>query len=438
MRSPLEQPVSVDVTKQPLSEKPSANEADFLSLDDLKPRGRWKNPKGEYIRIVKVDPPVYFDSETGQEVFLGSPEDLLSKLREGGYTAEPMPQEQEGEGSHSELKAQIVTLDTEIGGALESIDQKRKALVAVLAKAQAEAEKTDSQAIAQRLKDIEDQVVQELEKVDQLSEQDDALDAVLQEKKPTLEDVKAKQSRREFLEETLRSFDSLTQEVQGFVDTLTSLAQERNKGEERSVASTGSSEKGSDAGRKGQPKRGRGGSGNDGGDGEDENERRERKEAQREARRNKREASQGSEPGGSIDDRAQAALLRARESARPAAPEVPSEEAPEASENWREELEKFLKRPEGREVIGMYRTILTEEWRKFLEMLDKAKVKLSLSQKIDLWDRDPRLFSQVRNRILRDLQEKRKISVDEAEAILEAVLRGLDEKFQQKMAKQRN
>ncbi len=123
----------------------------------------------------------------------------------------------------------------------------------------------------------------------------------------------------------------------------------------------------------------------------------------------------------------------------PAAPEKPKPERKSKGDGgdggdiaWRKELDAFLERPEGREVIDTYKMIVTGEWRYFSDAIWRSKKYISFRDKIKLWEQDERLLPKILNRLKGDLTEKRGATPEQAEGILRAVLGELHQEFLEK------
>lgn len=123
----------------------------------------------------------------------------------------------------------------------------------------------------------------------------------------------------------------------------------------------------------------------------------------------------------------------------PAAPEKPKPERKSKGDGgdggdiaWRKELDAFLERPEGREVIDTYKMIVTGEWRYFSDAIWRSKKYISFRDKIKLWEQDERLLPKILKRLKGDLTEKRGVTPEQAEGILRAVLGELHQEFLEK------
>lgn len=123
----------------------------------------------------------------------------------------------------------------------------------------------------------------------------------------------------------------------------------------------------------------------------------------------------------------------------PAAPEKPKPERKSKGDGgdggditWRKELDAFLERPEGREVIGTYKMIVTGEWRYFSDAIWRSKKYISFRDKVTLWEQDERLLPKILKRLKGDLTEKQGATPEQAEGILRAVLGELHQEFLEK------
>lgn len=124
---------------------------------------------------------------------------------------------------------------------------------------------------------------------------------------------------------------------------------------------------------------------------------------------------------------------------KPAAPEKPKPKRKSKGDGgdggdiaWRKELDAFLERPEGREVIDTYKMIVTGEWRYFSDAIWRSKKYISFRDKIKLWEQDERLLPKILKHLKGDLTKKRGATPEQAEGILRAVLGELHQEFLEK------
>ncbi len=104
---------------------------------------------------------------------------------------------------------------------------------------------------------------------------------------------------------------------------------------------------------------------------------------------------------------------------------------------WRKELDAFLERPEGREIIDTYKMIVTGEWRYFSDAIWKSKKYISFHDRLDLWEKDERLLPDILKRLASDLTAKRGVTAEQAESILGVVLHELHVEYLAKQEEKR-
>lgn len=429
----------------------AANEGVFVSPDDLKRNGWWKNEDDVRVRVDAERCTLTDYSSGGQEIFYDNLEVIAEKLSKEGFAFFPIEGEAAQEKSvqvpvrgEDVLKEKEAAPDVDLEKRVElareldeKMDQGTKEAEAILEKingilsqAHELSREHGFEAIRAVLDEITSQVTEKIETVNSLSSTDDIANEGL-----VIDEayITGKEQRWKALQGLCDELDTLGEHAARTLQSLEKLsAQAKEHDQEVPVIISGSDgdasgklEKGPGKGgkpgkgeRKGRGGKG-GGSGDGGGDDTDSADvsPAEKKVLKKQARLLEKQARQQAE-GFPVPDEVSAS------SAEPVATEVPT-----ADTSWRKELDAFLDRPKAKEKVAMIEDIIREEWDEFSGYTHKESLKmgkrLSRENQMALWQ--DKGLPALEEMVVRHLNTFNNIDLGEGKKIFLAILRNLEE-----------
>lgn len=433
----------------------AANEGVFMSPDDLKRNGWWKNEDDVRVRVDAERCTLTDYSSGGQEIFYDNLEVIAEKLRKEGFVFFPIEGEAAQEKSvqvpvrgedisketdpDSDLERCLVEderLDREIEQDMEDVGEAVEKIKDILSQAHNLSQEQGFEAIRAVLDDIISQVEGKIELINDVSSTDD-----IANKTSVVDEgyIQERQKRLEKLRELRGEIDILGEHAAQALESLKKLsAQAKEHDQEVPAIISGSygdalgklekrSGKGDKPGkgeRKGRGGKGGGsgdGGGDDGGDGDDADlPPKDAKAARKETKRARLLQKQGRRQaeGVPVPDEVSAS------SAEPVATEVPT-----ADTSWRKELDAFLDRPKAKEKVAMIEDIIREEWDEFSGYTHKESLKmgkrLSRDDQMALWQ--DKGLPALEEMVVRHLNTFNNIDLGEGKKIFLAILRNLEE-----------
>lgn len=439
----------------------AANEGVFVSLDDLKRNGWWKNKDDVRVRVDAERCALTDYSSGGQEIFYDNLEVIAEKLRkedfvffpiEGGAAQESVQVPVRGEDV---LKEKEATPDADLEKRVElarefdeKMDQGTKEAEAILEKingilsqAHELSQEHGFEAIRAVLDEIASQVTEKIETVNDLSTADDIANENLVIDEAYIE---GKQKRFEKLQALCGELDTLSEHAARTLQSLEKLSAQAKEHDQEVPAiisgsdgdASGKLEKGSGKGDKPSKRERKGGKGggSDGGDGGDDTdstdvspaEKRILKKKARLLQKQERREAEGV-PVPTVDATTKEVVPSSE--TPPTEPEPVGVETPTPDASWRKELDAFLERPKAREKVVMIEEIIQGEWAVFTERVATVASEnqsfVSDREMMRLWRKYS--LGDLEDIVAEYLDKNEGVSWQEGRAVFRAIVRNLEE-----------
>lgn len=438
----------------------AANEGVFVSPDDLKRSGWWKNKDDVRVRV-DADKFMLTDySSGGQEILYGSLEEIAEKLRKEDFVFFPIEGETAQENSvrvsvrgedvsketapDSDLEKRLVEdkrLDREIEQGMEDVAGVVEKIKDILSQAHNLSQEQGFEAIRAVLDDIISQVEGKIELINDVSSTDD-----IANKTSAVDEgyIQERQKRLEKLRGLRGEIDTLGEHAAQALESLKKLSAQAKEHDQEVPAiisgsdgdASGKLEKGSGKGDKPSKRERKGGKGggSDGGDGGDDTdstdvspaEKRILKKKARLLEKQERREAEGV-PVPTVDATTKEVVPSSE--TPPTEPEPVAAEASAPDTSWRKELDAFLERPKAREKVVMIEEIIQGEWAVFTERVATVASEnqsfVSDREMMRLWRKYS--LGDLEDIVAEYLDKNEGVSWQEGRAVFRAIVRNLEE-----------